>query len=292
MTISIDDVFRAPDPAAAVTAAFAAGRDLDAGGPDQWTLRAPIGSQEVWAAGVTYEVSREARMAESAAAGGADVYARVYDAARPELFFKSTAERAVGPGAAVHIRADSAWNVPEPELVLAISADGEIFGYTAGNDVSSRDIEGENPLYLPQAKVYDAAAALGPGLVIGTPPASATVTLTIERGGDRVFDGATTTARIRRPFAELVEYLYREYTFSVGALLMTGAGVVPGDDFTLRPGDVVHVTIEGVGTLTNTVTTRAASGNSAAASAHRAGPAGNTGAASDTGEADTSEVGQ
>lgn len=218
-------------------------------------LLAPIESQEVWAAGVTYYRSRTARMAESEDAGGGDFYDRVYGAERPELFLKATAHRVVGPGAAVRIRRDSAWNVPEPELTLLISPGGKILGYTAGNDMSSRDIEGENPLYLPQAKVYDKSAAIGPAILV-TPeplPASTTIRVRIARGADAVFDECTSLKEMRRTPEELVSYLYREASFPHGAFLMTGTGVVPPDSFTLEPGDRVDVSIDGIGTLSNTV---------------------------------------
>jgi len=250
--LTVDEVFRAADPAAVTADAHRrAGAALTQGAPN--APLAPIASQEVWAAGVTYEVSREARMEESAAGGTADVYARVYDAERPELFFKATPHRVVGPGQPVRIRADAAWNVPEPELTLAVSSSGSIFGVCVGNDMSSRDIEGENPLYLPQAKVYDGSAALGPAVVFGAPPAATNIELVIVRTGDEVFRGRTSTARIRRPFTELVEYLFRDNSFPSGCFLMTGAGVVPDGGFTLRDGDVVSITIDGVGSLTNPV---------------------------------------
>lgn len=252
-SLAVDDVFRAADPHALVYDAHArVGRSTE---PAPGVALAPIGHQEVWAAGVTYEVSRSARVEESEAA--ADVYERVYAAARPELFFKSTARRVVGPGGHVRIRADSAWNVPEPELTLAVSSHGTIFGVTIGNDMSSRDIEGENPLYLPQAKVYDGSAALGPHIVLVDDatgwPAATNITLDIVRTGEPVFSGSTSTERIRRPFAELVEYLFRDQTFPDGCFLMTGAGVVPDAGFTLLDGDEVSITIGGIGTLRNTV---------------------------------------
>ncbi|MBX6387667.1 MAG: fumarylacetoacetate hydrolase family protein [Frankia sp.] len=218
-------------------------------------LVAPIGSQEVWAAGVTYLRSRAARMAESRDAGGGEFYDRVYDAERPELFFKATPHRVVGPGGGVRIRRDSTWDVPEPELTLVVSAHGQIIGYTAGNDVSSRSIEGENPLYLPQAKVYAGCAALGPRLVITSalPGPSTGITMTISRGGKVVFTGGTTLARLRRPLTELVEYLFRDSEFPCGVFLMTGTGIVPDDGFTLAPGDEVAISVDGVGTLVNPV---------------------------------------
>lgn len=216
---------------------------------------APVGNQEVWAAGVTYYVSRDARMEESAASGGADVYERCYDAERPELFLKATPHRVAGPGQPVRIRSDSRWNVPEPELVMAITSHGEVFGYTVGNDVSSRDIEGENPLYLPQAKVYDGCAALGPSIAVAPhPPAADTrISLDVRRDDVTCVQGDTTVSRIRRGFDELVDYLRRDNSFPDGCFLMTGTGIVPPPEFTLRPDDVVTITIEGIGTLSNPV---------------------------------------
>ena len=215
----------------------------------------PIESQEVWAAGVTYYRSRAARMAESEDAGGGDFYDKVYSATRPELFMKGTAHRVVGTGANVRIRRDSKWNVPEPELTLLISPSGKILGYTAGNDMSSRDIEGENPLYLPQAKVYDKSASIGPAiLVTPDPPSPSTaIRVKITRGADTMFDDGTTLKEMRRTPEELVSYLYREASFPQGALLMTGTGVVPPDSFTLQPGDRVDISIDGIGTLSNVV---------------------------------------
>jgi 2-dehydro-3-deoxy-D-arabinonate dehydratase len=224
-------------------------------GPSDAELRAPIGAQEVWAAGVTYTRSRAARMQESSKAGGGDFYALVYEAERPELFFKATPHRVAGPGQVVRIRRDSRWNVPEPELVLAVNAAGHIFGYTVGNDMSSRDIEGENPLYLPQAKVYDGSCALGPGVLVSeeTPPSDTTIALRIERRGQDAFSGTTTLAQLRRSPASLVEYLYRESSFPDGAFLMTGTGIVPPSDFTLQAGDSIQIDIAGVGRLVNVV---------------------------------------
>jgi 2-dehydro-3-deoxy-D-arabinonate dehydratase len=219
-------------------------------------LFAPIGSQEVWAAGVTYMRSREARMEEAKEAGGGDFYARVYDAERPELFFKSTAYRTVGSGEAVRIRKDSKWNVPEPELTLFISSKGTIEGYTIGNDMSSRDIEGENPLYLPQAKSYDGSAAIGPCLYVpenGINP-DAIIRLEISRNAFVIFSGEISINRIKRKHIELVEYLFREASFPTGAYLMTGTGIIPPDDFTLNVGDEIKISIDGIGTLVNTVT--------------------------------------
>ena len=216
---------------------------------------APIGSQEVWAAGVTYYRSRNARMEESKSAGGGDFYDRVYHAARPELFFKATAHRVVGPGAKVAIRADARWSVPEPELVLFISPGGKIVGYTIGNDMSSRDIEGENPLYLPQAKVYDRSCALGPCLLIPDQPLPQTTEIKIEiqRGDKNAFSGATSLKEMKRTPEELVQYLYRASSFPQGAFLLTGTGIVPPDSFTLQMGDEIRITIPAIGTLINAV---------------------------------------
>jgi 2-dehydro-3-deoxy-D-arabinonate dehydratase len=215
-------------------------------------LLAPIDRQEVWACGVTYEMSRAARMRESEEP---TIYGRVYDAERPEIFFKATAHRVVGHGEAVAIRADSDWDVPEAELTLVVTPAMEIVGYTIGNDMSSRDIEGENPLYLPQAKVYDRSCALGPvvRLAAGFDPLDLAVTCTIERGGERVFEGQTHTRQIHRSLEELVHYIGRCNSFPEGVLVMTGTGVVPPDTFTLQAGDVVHIAFEGLGALTNSV---------------------------------------
>ena len=216
---------------------------------------APIGQQEVWAAGVTYFSSRLARMEESRDAGGGDFYSRVYEADRPELFFKSTPARVKGPDEAVRIREDSDWDVPEPEITLLISPSGNIQGYTIGNDMSSRSIEGENPLYLPQAKSYDGATALGPCLLLAEEPlpADTGINLEIYRDGNSAFRGETSLNKMKRKFEELVGYLFRETSFPHGAFLMTGTGVVPSTDFTLQSGDEIRITIEGIGTLTNPV---------------------------------------
>ncbi|WP_234735858.1 fumarylacetoacetate hydrolase family protein [Tellurirhabdus bombi] len=221
----------------------------------QTDLLAPIGQQEIWASGVTYLRSREARIEESKDAGGGDFYARVYDADRPELFFKSTAARAVGSGGAVRIRKDSQWNVPEPELTLFITSSGKIVGYTVGNDMSSRDIEGENPLYLPQAKTYDGSAAIGPCLYVPEKPLSpeTKIRIEIQRVEKQVFGDEIAINRMKRKHDELASFLYRECTFPYGCYLMTGTGIVPPDDFTLAVGDEVSITIEGIGTLINRV---------------------------------------
>ncbi|MBC3786598.1 fumarylacetoacetate hydrolase family protein [Spirosoma utsteinense] len=224
----------------------------------EWTetqALAPIGRQEVWASGVTYLRSRNARMEESKKSGGDNFYDRVYDAERPELFFKSTPERVVGPGDAVRIRQDSDWNVPEPELTLFITSAGKIAGYTCGNDMSSRSIEGENPLYLPQAKTYDGSAALGPCLYLPeTPIAPETqIRLDIIRDDQAVFSGSIAIDQMKRQHTELVSYLFRECSFPNGCYLMTGTGIVPPDNFTLRAGDLTQITIDGIGTLENVV---------------------------------------
>jgi 2-dehydro-3-deoxy-D-arabinonate dehydratase len=219
-------------------------------------LKAPIGNQEIWASGVTYMRSREARMEESKDAGGGDFYARVYEAERPELFFKAPAYRAVGSGDAVRIRKDSKWNVPEPELTLFICSAGTIEGYTIGNDMSSRDIEGENPLYLPQAKSYDGSTAIGPCLYIPAEPIhpDAIIKIEIVRNNNAVFSNEISINRMKRKHVELVEYLFREITFPNGTYLMTGTGIVPPDTFTLQVNDEVRISIEGIGTLVNRVT--------------------------------------
>jgi 2-dehydro-3-deoxy-D-arabinonate dehydratase len=218
-------------------------------------VAAPIVSQEVWAAGVTYYRSRTARMAESHDAGADNFYDRVYTAERPELFFKSTPHRVAGPGQKVRIRKDSRWNVPEPELALVITRTGKIVGYTIGNDMSSRDIEGENPLYLPQAKVYDRSCALGPCVLVSEefPSESTSIRLEIVRTGSTAFDGSTTLAQLKRNPESLVEFLYRDNSFPEGAVLLTGTGIVPPDDFTLQSGDEIRISIDGIGTLTNSV---------------------------------------
>lgn len=249
--LTFDTLFAAADPLALARNAWEAG--LPSPMPD--TLLAPIGSQEVWAAGVTYLRSRTARMEESKDAGGGTFYDKVYNAERPEIFFKGTPHRVAAPGTPVRIRRDSKWNVPEPELVLLLNAQGRIFGYTVGNDMSSRDIEGENPLYLPQAKVYDKSTALGPALLLTDQPLplTTTIALAIHRGGQPVFTGSTQISQIKRQFSELAEFLFRDNSFPVGTFLFTGTGIVPPDDFTLRSGDEIRITIEPIGTLVNPV---------------------------------------
>ena len=218
-------------------------------------ILAPISRQEVWAAGVTYYRSRGARMEESRDAGGGSFYDRVYSAERPELFFKSTASRTVGTGGVVRIRADSKWNVPEPELTLVVSPGGRISGYTIGNDMSSRDIEGENPLYLPQAKVYSGSCALGPGILVGEEALERTaeIAIEIERAGSVVFCGRVALTELKREPRVLVEYLFRDNAFPEGCFLMTGTGIVPDSSFTLASGDWIRISIEGIGVLENLV---------------------------------------
>ena len=254
---SLDELLSEPDLAAAARAA--AGDPLCRAevvatrpGAKPYLL-APIESQEAWAAGVTYKRSREARKVE---AGGADYYDRVYDSQRPEIFLKGTRLRAVGPGDEVGIRGDSSWNVPEPELALVLNRSLDIVGYTVANDMSSRGIEGENPLYLPQAKVYDRCLALGPSIVTVDEVPDATkleIHLRIVRGERVEFEGSTSTAQLNRSFTDLCAYLGRCNTFPYGAILLTGTGIVPPDAFTLRAGDLVTIRIAGIGELTNVV---------------------------------------
>jgi 2-dehydro-3-deoxy-D-arabinonate dehydratase len=246
---SLAAVLHAPDPFSVVNSSQGETVPLA-----KLTLLPPVDRQEVWAAGVTYKRSREARERESA--GAARFYDLVYNAERPELFLKATAERVVGPGEVIHIRRDSKWNVPEPELTLVISPDLRIVGYTIGNDVSSRDIEGENPLYLPQAKVYDRSCSVGPVITVAAampPREQISIRLTIERAGKAAFEGETSVAMMARPLEDLVAWLGRETSFPHGALLLTGTGIVPPDHFSLVAGDLVHIDISGIGRLTNTV---------------------------------------
>jgi 2-dehydro-3-deoxy-D-arabinonate dehydratase len=216
-------------------------------------LRAPIGSQEVWGAGVTYFKSRNARMAESPEGGS--FYDRVYEAERPEIFFKATAHRVVGHNQKVAIRDDSKWSVPEPELALAVTPNGKIIGYTVANDMSSRDIEGENPLYLPQAKTYDRSCALGPAILVTNtePDPSSEIRMDILRAGKTAFSGQTTVSARKRTSQSLVSYVYRHCSFPNGCFLMTGTGIIPEDVFTLQAGDEIRIAIAGVGTLTTFV---------------------------------------
>jgi 2-dehydro-3-deoxy-D-arabinonate dehydratase len=248
---SLSSVLHAADPVAAARSAFETGASLAVA---DVTLLAPLDEQEVWAAGVTYKRSREARERESV--GAARFYDLVYNAERPELFFKATARRVVGPGERVRVRRDSRWSVPEPEMTLVVSPELKIVGYTIGNDMSARDIEGENPLYLPQAKVYDRSCALGPVVTLAAalpPRDQVTIRLTIERAGKAVFEGTTSLSAMKRSFEDLVNWLGRENSFPDGVVLLTGTGIVPPDDFTLAAHDTVHVDVTGIGRLTNVV---------------------------------------
>lgn len=246
-----DTLFDSPNLATFLAQIASTTPAVDAPLPE--TILAPIVSQEVWAAGVTYFRSRTARMEESKDAGGGSFYDRVYSAERPEIFFKATPQRVANPNQPMHLRGDSKWMVPEPELTLAVNSKGEIIGCTVGNDLSCRDIEGENALYLPQAKCFKLCAALGPAILIQSEPLAPTtrIALQIERGGKAVFEGDTTLAQLKRTPQELVGFLYRDNTFPTGAFLMTGTGIVPGDEFTLNSGDVVKISIDGIGTLSN-----------------------------------------
>lgn len=249
--LSLDDLFQSDTPAA--LAYEAASLRAEAPRAEEWL--APVQNQEVWAAGVTYLRSRDARMEESERSGANRLYDLVYEADRPELFFKATARRVVAPGRPVRIRRDGCWNVPEPELTLALNAAGRIIGYTVGNDMSSRDIEGENPLYLPQAKIYTGSCALGPALVLSEAPLPVTtrISLSIVRDGRPTFEGATSVDQLKRRLPELADWLFRENDFPHGAYLMTGTGIVPPATFTLQPGDLVRIEIDGLGVLENPV---------------------------------------
>jgi 2-dehydro-3-deoxy-D-arabinonate dehydratase len=252
---TLTEILEAPDPAEAVR--FMLDASAKPWPLDKVTLLPPIDEQEVWAAGVTYKRSRSARMEESVSS--ATVYDKVYTADRPELFFKANAYKVVGPDKPVRIRKDSTWNVPEPELALVIDRRMQIVGYTIGNDMSSRDIEGENPLYLPQAKVYDESCALGPWITLAHAMPSleqTSILLTVTRNGRVAFQGETKASELARTPESLVEWLGRDHTFRHGAVLLTGTGVVPDKDFTLLPDDVVSITIAGIGTLTNSVVQR------------------------------------
>ncbi|MDF1656562.1 MAG: fumarylacetoacetate hydrolase family protein [Verrucomicrobiales bacterium] len=250
---AFNNLFSSDEPLAYLADQLKTASDADSFNPEI-PFHPPIGDQEIWASGVTYFRSRTARMEEAETAGGDVFYDKVYDAERPELFFKSSAHRARGHLDKVGIRHDSTWDVPEPEFTLAISSSGKIFGYTIGNDMSSRSIEGENPLYLPQAKSYTGACAIGPCLVVGEIPAlENTISISIRRSDEEVFSGETALNQIKRSFEELAGFLFRCNDFAHGAYLMTGTGIVPDSDFTLQVDDEVAITIEGIGTLTNVV---------------------------------------
>ncbi|HAB14374.1 MAG TPA: 2-hydroxyhepta-2,4-diene-1,7-dioate isomerase [Planctomycetaceae bacterium] len=249
---SLADLLHSADPVASVERLLASGAtDLTAG---DYECLAPIDRQEVWAAGVTYKRSQVARMEESESA--ATHYDKVYTADRPELFLKATPHRVSGPGDPVRVRADSNWTVPEPEFALVISPDMRLVGYSIGNDMSARDIEGENPLYLPQAKCYREAAGLGPCVLLADGPldrSGVEIELAIERGGEAVFGGTIQLDRMARTFEDLIDWLGRENVFPDGVVLMTGTGIVPPDEFTLEDGDSVSISITGIGTLSNPV---------------------------------------
>ena len=218
-------------------------------------ILSPVGSQELWACGVTYLRSKEGRQEESKGAGGGDFYAKVYEAERPEVFFKSTPHRIAGHNGNVRIRKDSTWDVPEPELTLVVTSSGKIVGYTIGNDMSSRSIEGENPLYLPQAKTYDGCASLGPCIYVTEQPIDkdTKIYLEINRNNSRIFEGNIGINQMKRTLEELVSFVYRECSFPNGCLIMTGTGIVPGNDFTLQSGDEIKIVIDHIGTLINVV---------------------------------------
>jgi len=248
--INDDDLYEKMERITADALEDAKGNDLS-----KYELLAPVESQEIWASGVTYYRSRIGRQEESKESGGADFYARVYEAERPELFFKANAYRTVGPGGKVRIRQDSSWNVPEPELTLVISSSGKIVGYTIGNDMSSRSIEGENPLYLPQAKSYDGSASVGPCIYVTREPlpANTLIQMEIYRRELKVFEDMIEINQIKRELPDLVSYLYRECSFPFGSMLMTGTGIVPPKDFTLQKDDEIHISIQPIGTLVNFV---------------------------------------
>jgi 2-dehydro-3-deoxy-D-arabinonate dehydratase len=249
---SLADLLHSENPVKLVSSSFDSNATLVAA--SQARMLAPLDNQEVWAAGVTYKRSQVARMEESET--GASHYDRVYSAPRPELFFKATPRRVSGPGDPVRIRRDAKWSVPEPELALVISPQGKLVGFTVGNDMSARDIEGENPLYLPQAKVYNNCCALGPSILIPEEPldrARTEITLVIHRQGTEVFRGKTNVDQMQRSFEDLIEWLFKDNSFPDGVVLLTGTGVVPPNEFSLAAGDVVSIDIAGIGTLTNPV---------------------------------------
>jgi 2-dehydro-3-deoxy-D-arabinonate dehydratase len=253
---SFDELFRQSEPAEWLRSLLGTlERGSERSEPES-PLLPPLESQEIWAAGVTYRRSREARMEESEKE--ASIYDRVYRAERPELFFKATPYRVVGHGGDVAIRSDSEWNVPEAELALAISSEGRVFGYSIGNDMSSRSIEGENPLYLPQAKIYDGSCALGPSLLVTDEPlpSSTEIGIRVARRGAIAFEGKTRLSEMKRRPSELAGFLFRDTSFPSGCYLLTGTGIVPENDFTLAPGDEISITIEPVGTLFNRVRPR------------------------------------
>ncbi|MEM7146268.1 MAG: fumarylacetoacetate hydrolase family protein [Verrucomicrobiota bacterium] len=252
---SFDELFASGDPDAVIDAAISRGEECDEGVDiGEEVLGPPMEGQEVWAAGVTYYRSRDARMEESERSGGDVFYDRVYEAERPELFIKGGKSRTVGHGEKISIRSDSNWDVPEPELAVAVSAKGEVIGFTVGNDVSSREIEGENLLYLPQAKVWRNSCALGPGLLLtSSMPEETAIRLRIERGGATAFSGETSLSQMKRTVEELVGWLMRDNVFPFGCYLLTGTGVVPDGGFTLASGDVVGIEIDGIGELVNEV---------------------------------------
>jgi 2-dehydro-3-deoxy-D-arabinonate dehydratase len=235
--------------AAIISSLLPAGKELIA------DVLAPVGSQELWACGVTYLRSKVGRQEESKLSGGADFYAKVYDAERPEVFFKATAHRIAGDRAKVNIRKDSTWDVPEPELTLVVTSSGKIIGYTIGNDMSSRSIEGENPLYLPQAKTYDACAAIGPCIYLTEQSlgADTMINIIINRNNENIFEGSVAISQMKRTVKELVSFVYRECSFPFGCLIMTGTGIVPENNFTLQRDDEIIISIDQIGTLTNTV---------------------------------------
>ncbi len=238
-----------------ITTLLASGNVIKTESIIESAILAPIGKQELWACGVTYLRSKVGRQEESKASGGADFYAKVYEAERPEVFFKATPHRVVGTNNFVQIRKDSTWDVPEPELTLVVTSSGKIIGYTIGNDMSSRSIEGENPLYLPQAKTYDGCAALGPCIYVTDKPldSNTKISLEINRNRKNVFKDCIAISQMKRTPQELVSFVYRECSFPHGCFVMTGTGIVPGNDFTLQSGDEIIISIDNIGTLTNTV---------------------------------------